>query len=675
MKRIRLTGILIILALGLLQASPIFAAASPVTFSWHTFYGSLMGDEGYALAVDGSGNIYLAGVSNETWNGPAGQLPLNPYLGGKAITVVKLSKLGNYLWHTFYGGGSIDIANDIAVDQSGNVVVTGESQFSWNGPGGTGPLNPYAGAFDIFVLRLSPAGAYVWHTFYGLSTNTDAGNGIAWDTNGDIVVAGKSNDPWKGPGTPNPVDPLHASSGSEEIVVLKLAGSGAYQWHTFYGSSGADKALDVTTDSSNKIYVTGSSSQTWNGPLGESPLDTFIAVDDILALNLGPAGNYAWHAFYGSDSLDEGRGIAVDGAGNIYVAGRSNNGWNYPNGPILPIHAYAGGDDVVVIKLSPSGLPAHPVSYSWHTFFGSETNNDFGYDIAIGNESILVSGWSDAAWEGPGNISPLNAYAGGRDILGLSLTNAGIYRWHTFFGSSGMDQGDGAAVDGNGNAILAGSSAATWNGTGGTTPKHTHSGGNDLVVIKVVQSVTNTFRSDGANDGWILESSETSSAGGTLNATNTTFNIGDDAADKQYRGILSFDTSSLADNAVLTRVTLKIKLQNTVGTNPFTTHGNLSVDIRRGAFSNNNVLQTSDFQGAATKSNIGSLSSAPVSGWYLKSWTGSIFSYINKTGVTQFRLRFNTGDNDDRAADYLKFYSGNAGVTGRPQLIITYYIP
>ncbi|MGC8855185.1 MAG: hypothetical protein ACP5QU_00115 [Anaerolineae bacterium] len=51
------------------------------------------------------------------------------------------------------------------------------------------------------------------------------------------------------------------------------------------------------------------------------------------------------------------------------------------------------------------------------------------------------------------------------------------------------------------------------------------------------------------------------------------------------------------------------------------------------------------------------------------------FSFLNKTGLTQFRLRFTKDDNDDRSADYLKFFSGNAALAYRPVLIIEYYVP
>jgi hypothetical protein len=187
--------------------------------------------------------------------------------------------------------------------------------------------------------------------------------------------------------------------------------------------------------------------------------------------------------------------------------------------------------------------------------------------------------------------------------------------------------------------------------------------------------VRRLFRSTGTQDGWVLESTRTSSKGGSLNRPATTLRVGDDAANRQYRTILSFNTSSLPDNAIITKVTLKIKYAGRVGTNPFNTHGKMLVDIRRGAFSGSAALQLTDFQAAATKNNVGNVPSKLTNRWYIKTWTSGIRTYINKKGITQIRLRFYRGDNGDSGADYLKLYSGNAGTASRPQLIIEYRLP
>jgi hypothetical protein len=160
-----------------------------------------------------------------------------------------------------------------------------------------------------------------------------------------------------------------------------------------------------------------------------------------------------------------------------------------------------------------------------------------------------------------------------------------------------------------------------------------------------------------------------------MDSTSNLLYVGDNANDKQYRLILSFNTASLPDNAGIYSVILKLKLQGMAGTNPFITLGNLVLDVKKGSFNGNPVLQVTDFQAAASKSNVGQIFDLPDNGWYSKVWTSGVNQYINKTGVTQFRLRFPLDDDNDNIADYLKFYSGSANTSYRPQLIVKYYLP
>lgn len=195
-------------------------------------------------------------------------------------------------------------------------------------------------------------------------------------------------------------------------------------------------------------------------------------------------------------------------------------------------------------------------------------------------------------------------------------------------------------------------------------------------TYKIVALTTSLFRSNGTNDGWILESGEDTGKGGSLNASGTTFYLGDNAQDRQFRAVLHFQTSTLPDKAVIVSATLKIKKQSVTGADPFTTHQNVLVDIRYGAFSNSNALQTGDFQAAASRNAVGTISSPSSGVWYSSILDSTAFRYINLTGITQFRLAFQIDDNDDQGADTIQFYSGNySNLAYRPQLQILYYLP
>jgi serine protease len=158
--------------------------------------------------------------------------------------------------------------------------------------------------------------------------------------------------------------------------------------------------------------------------------------------------------------------------------------------------------------------------------------------------------------------------------------------------------------------------------------------------------VTTTFTSTGSQDGWILESIRGSGKGGSLNASASTVMLGDDKLNRQYRGLLSFNTASLPDNAIIQSVVLKIKQSGgMIGSNPFSALGSLYVDIRKGYFGSSSLLQVSDFNAAATASKVGTFGKTPVSGWYSATLNTSGRSDINKTSLTQLRLYFSKATN------------------------------
>lgn len=187
-----------------------------------------------------------------------------------------------------------------------------------------------------------------------------------------------------------------------------------------------------------------------------------------------------------------------------------------------------------------------------------------------------------------------------------------------------------------------------------------------------------TFTSSPAYDGWVLESSETSSIGGSIDSTATTLRVGDDAAKRQYRAILSFATGGLPNVAVIQSAVLKVKQCGApVGADPFTELGSLVASIREGTFGTA-ALQMTDFEAAASASTaVGTFNETPVDSWYSANLNATGRGYINAvSGATQFRLRFTLDDNNDANANYMKFCSGDAATSeNHPELIINYLLP
>jgi len=196
------------------------------------------------------------------------------------------------------------------------------------------------------------------------------------------------------------------------------------------------------------------------------------------------------------------------------------------------------------------------------------------------------------------------------------------------------------------------------------------------LTLQPAPSKTQTFFSTGKNDGWVRESVQNSQVGKVINTEAGTFQLGDDSANRQYRSVLSFNTASLPDDAVITNVIIKVFRQTISGADLLTTHGDLQVDIRQGAFGAKAGLQTVDFQAASNQTNAGIVATPTTGGWYTSVLDPQTYQFINIAGISQFRLQFEQATDGDGVSDFIKFFSGDsANSAKRPQLIIEYYVP
>ncbi|HSK76712.1 MAG TPA: M14 family zinc carboxypeptidase [Thermoanaerobaculia bacterium] len=200
---------------------------------------------------------------------------------------------------------------------------------------------------------------------------------------------------------------------------------------------------------------------------------------------------------------------------------------------------------------------------------------------------------------------------------------------------------------------------------------------NEASATPVAAPTVVTFTSAAAQDGWVLESNETSNAGGSLDgtaATTSALRVGDNNQDRQYKSVVSFDTSSIPDGATILSVTLRLRRGTLSGTSPFTTHGTCWVDVQTEGFSGSTTLATGDFQAVATAVQATSLTNAATNGaWSEGSLNATGLAAVSKTGTTQLRVYFNLDDNDDNGNDYIGYYSGdNTTAANRPQLVVTY---
>jgi subtilisin family serine protease len=197
------------------------------------------------------------------------------------------------------------------------------------------------------------------------------------------------------------------------------------------------------------------------------------------------------------------------------------------------------------------------------------------------------------------------------------------------------------------------------------------------ITVNTPTTTTITFTSVASQDGYVLESGQNTNVGGSTSSgssSSSALRVGDDSGNRQYKSIVSFNTSSIPDGATILSATLRLRRGTLSGTNPFTTHGTLWADAQTGGFSGSTSLQRSDFQAAATAVGVASLSDAGSNlGWSEGSLSAAGLLAVNKTGTTQFRVYFNLGNNNDLGSDYVGYYSGeNSTAANRPQLVVTY---
>src|SRR5205085_11653816 len=185
--------------------------------------------------------------------------------------------------------------------------------------------------------------------------------------------------------------PVRAYSGGAAAFAAKLDASGTLIWNTFLGG-GNDSGTGVAVDVSGNVYVTGSSQNTW-----ESTVRAHSGHQDGYAAKLDSNGTLIWNTFLGGGVVGDSSAamaVAVDGAGNVYVAGLSEATWG------SPARAYSDGSDAFAVQLDSNG------TLTWNTFLGSAAT-EYGY--ALGLDS---SGNVHAAGSGDFNLgSPIRPYS------------------------------------------------------------------------------------------------------------------------------------------------------------------------------------------------------------------------------------------------------------------------
>ncbi|MBD3190714.1 MAG: hypothetical protein GF308_08715 [Candidatus Heimdallarchaeota archaeon] len=363
---------------------------------YSTFIGGNSWDEGKDIALDSNDNAIITGYSlsndfptsvdayNKTFEG-----------GGSDIFLSKLSADGSdLLYSTFFGGYGADIAWSIALDNTENIYVTGETDSEDFITTAAAFNRTYSGHIDGFTIKFTADGSeLVYSTFIG-GNEEDFAKGIALDSDNNAYVTGytfSSNFPTTG-------DAYNQTyGGDEECFVFKLSANGSnLLYSTFVGADNMDIARSIAVDSNNNAYVTGFSRSsgfpTTPGAYSEDTGENYGNQEPFVFKLSSDGSDLLYSTFIGGHSSDEANSITLDGSNNAYVTGFTDSD-DFPTTANAFSEEYNGYSDCFVFKLSADGSD---LLYS--TYLGGGITRDEGRGIAVnGDGDAFITGRTESS--------------------------------------------------------------------------------------------------------------------------------------------------------------------------------------------------------------------------------------------------------------------------------------
>ncbi len=353
----------------------------------------LIQEEGRGIAVDGTGNAYVTGITSSLTfpvtptafqlSGGSGAGPRTSIDNYDAFLSVLNADGAALLYSTYIAGNGIEYGDGVAIDRDGNALVTGKT-ISTNFPtrnafqptyGGTGQITGYGTVGDAFIVKLNPFqerdASFVYGSYIG-GDAVDAGFAVAVDVAGNAYVTGRTN-AGRNPTNQFPTTPgAFMESGSPFLAyyfVTKVDPTGALVYSTLLGETGGDFAVTngvtflhivrggIAVDPAGNAWITGAGG--FNFPQVNSLQPSFGgSAYDVFITQLDATGSTVlFSTLVGGNFLEHGEGIALDGDSNVYVAGRASS----PNFPVTPnaLQTEKGDNnlslgDAFVLKITPT---------------------------------------------------------------------------------------------------------------------------------------------------------------------------------------------------------------------------------------------------------------------------------------------------------------------------------
>lgn len=316
---------------------------------WYLNFGSTSLLALQDLQTDAAGNIFMMGDYQGTFDFDPTAATFNmTSAGSHDVFIIKLSPAGNFLWAKSVGGADWDVAYSITTDNGGNLYCTGGFSVSIDCDPGPAVYN-VTGYNDIFMMKLSPAGNFIWAKAFG-GSGADISSRIKLDTYGNIFIQGTY---WQ----MADMDPSSAvntlsTAGNGQIFLAKYDNNGNYLW----AANGYMGTLEI--DNLNNLYFYGGI----NNGTGSNMMDMDYSPTVTAYINLNAGfyiskydeyGNYLWaKAFNRRIGTNSGFGLnalKIDNNGEIYIAGGMNDTQDFdPSSTVANIQSY--GTDAFIAK-------------------------------------------------------------------------------------------------------------------------------------------------------------------------------------------------------------------------------------------------------------------------------------------------------------------------------------
>jgi len=295
-----------------------------------------------------------------------------------------------------------------------------------------------------------------WGTYFG-GTGGDYGQSTTTDDSGNVYVTGWTNST-SNIATSGAYEATYGG-GTYDAFLAKFSSAGTMLWATYYGGSGEDVGFDVSTDKAGNAYMTGWTNST-SGIATHGAYQTTYSggIFDAFLAKFNSTGALQWATYYGGSDDDQGKGVATDSTGNVYLTGWTNSTSGIAT-PGAYQFTYGGGAyDAFLAKFDSSG------SRQWSTYFGG-SGEDVEYGIASDDSAnIYITGYTPSlsGIATPGAYQTFEADGGSfSDAFLAKFNTAGAIQWATYYGGTGSDYGQNIDVDKTGGVYITGFTNST----------------------------------------------------------------------------------------------------------------------------------------------------------------------------------------------------------------------